>query len=129
MSRLIWVQQTWKVGDVQIFECAPDGEKIQGERDAIDLIGEARRHGASLVVIPVERLDDDFFRLRTRVAGDFMQKFVTYRLRLALVGDISRHLNESSALQDFVREANRGPHVWFLASREELDQRLLRDAG
>ncbi|HXN48694.1 MAG TPA: DUF4180 domain-containing protein [Bryobacteraceae bacterium] len=94
------------MGEVQIYECAPDGEKIKGERDAIELIGEARRHGASLMVIPAERLDDHFFRLRTRIAGDIIQKFVTYRLRLAIVGDISRHLNESSALRDFVREAN-----------------------
>jgi hypothetical protein len=31
-------------------------------------------------------------------------------------------------LRDFVYEANRGPHVWFLASREELDRRLAREA-
>ena len=109
---------------IQVLECAPDGERIKSERDAIELIGEAGQHGASLVVIPAERLDDDFFRLRTRIAGDIIQKFVTYRLRLAIVGDISQHLNESSTLRDFVREANRGPHVWFLASREELEKRL-----
>lgn len=120
------MRQTWGMGEVQIYECAPDGKKLKNERDAIELIAEAAQHGASLIVIPAERLDDDFFRLRTRIAGEMIQKFVTYRLRLAIVGDISRHLNESSSLRDFVREANRGPHVWFLANREELGQRLLR---
>jgi hypothetical protein len=44
-----------------------------------------------------------------------------------IVGDISAHLAESSALRDFVYEANRGRNVWFLANREELEQRLLTD--
>ena len=124
----MWVRQTWSMAEVQIYECEPDGKKLKSERDAIELIGEALRRGASLVVIPAETLDDDFFRLRTRIAGDIVQKFVTYRLRLAIVGDISRHLSESSALRDFVRESNRGDQVWFVANRDELDQRLLRDA-
>ena len=82
------------------------------------------RSHATLIVIPVECLDDDFFRLQTRIAGELIQKFVQYRRRLAIVGDISRHLAESSALRAFVYESNRGNEVWFLATREELEQRL-----
>ena len=53
-----------------------------------------------------------------------MQKFVNYRRRLAVVGDVSRQLAESSALRDFVREANRGSQLWFLADDGALDDRL-----
>jgi Domain of unknown function (DUF4180) len=42
------------------------------------------------------------------LAGEFAQKFVNYRLRLAIVGDISQHLAGSEALCDFVAETNRG---------------------
>ena len=63
------------------------------------MIGAARGESASLVALPVERLHEDFFRLRTGVAGEFVQKFVTYRVRLAIVGDIARHLSESEALR------------------------------
>ena len=48
------------------------------------MIGEAIEHRAGLVLIPVERLEDEFFRLRTRVAGEIVQKFVNYGLRLAI---------------------------------------------
>ena len=61
---------------VSHFACAAEGKKLRSDRDAVDLIGEA--HGRDLILIPAERLDDDFFHLRTGVAGAFLQKFVTY---------------------------------------------------
>ena len=66
--------------------------------DAVELIGKTFENRATLIVIPVECLDDEFFRLKTRIAGELIQKFVQYRRRLVIVGDISRHLAESSAL-------------------------------
>ena len=101
-----------------------EGRKLRNDRDALELIGEARHAGARLVAIPVERFEEDFFHLRTRVAGEIIQKFVTYGVHLAIVGDISAYLHESSALRDFVYECNRGRHIWFVATREELEQRL-----
>ncbi|MGA2135550.1 MAG: DUF4180 domain-containing protein [Bryobacteraceae bacterium] len=69
-------------------------------------------------------MGDDFFKLRTRIAGEFVQKFVTYRVRLAIAGDISGYLEGSSALRDFVVECNRGSQVWFVADAQELQTRL-----
>ncbi|MFI5353354.1 MAG: DUF4180 domain-containing protein [Candidatus Binatales bacterium] len=111
---------------VRVFECAAEGPLIRNDRDAADLINTAWEHHARLVVMPIERLGDDFFRLKTRIAGEVIQKFVTYRLRIAIVGDISRYVAESSALRDFVYESNRGDQVWFVASREELAGRVER---
>ncbi|MFH0518355.1 DUF4180 domain-containing protein [Streptomyces sp. M41] len=110
--------------DVRVLRCAPDGPALDGESAALDLIGDAFGQEAELVVVPVERVGDDFFRLRSGVAGAVMQKFVTYRLRLAVVGDISRHIAESSSLRDFVHETNQGGHIWFLPTYDALDTRL-----
>ncbi len=114
---------------VRVFECAGEGPRPRNDRDAADLINTAWEHRDALIVLPVERLGDDFFRLRTRIAGEIIQKFVTYGLRVAIVGDISRYVAESSALRDFVYESNRGDQVWFVASREELEKRLETAAG
>ncbi|MGA7871873.1 MAG: DUF4180 domain-containing protein [Candidatus Binatus sp.] len=114
----------YELHGVRILECAPDREKLRTYRDAVDLVGKAFENRATLIVIPVECLDDDFFRLRTRIAGELIQKFVQYRRRLAIVGDISRHLAESSALRALVNESNRGKEVWFAASLAELNDRL-----
>lgn len=104
--------------------CGADGEPVRGEREATDLLGNAFHHGAAWVAVPVERLTDDFFRLRTRVAGDIVQKFVNYRIGLAVLGDVSHHVARSTALRDFVRESNRGGQLWFLADLAELRARL-----
>jgi hypothetical protein len=110
------------VAPISYFACAADGRKLRSDRDAVDLIGEAQ--GVDLIVIPAERLDEDFFRLRTGVAGAFLQKFATYQRRVAILGDISRHIQESAALRDFVVEANRSDHVWFIETIEDLGRRL-----
>ncbi|MFE6177262.1 DUF4180 domain-containing protein [Streptomyces sp. NPDC056464] len=114
--------------DVRVLRCAPDGPALDGESAALDLIGDAIGQEAELVAVPVERVADEFFRLRSGVAGAVMQKFVTYRQRLVVVGDISRHVAGSTALRDFVHETNSGNHIWFLPTFDDLDARL-RPAG
>jgi hypothetical protein len=109
---------------VRLLECDAEGTPLRNNRELNDLISTAWEHRAKMVVIPVERLGDDFFRLRTGIAGEIVQKIVQYHLRLAIVGDISRYVDESTALRDFVRESNRGDQIWFVATREELEERL-----
>src|SRR4051794_24317516 len=89
---------------IPVLVCTPDGEKLKSEREAVDLIGEALQQGAEIIIVPVERLEEDFFQLKTRLAGHIIQKFVTYRRRLVILGDISRYVTESSAFKAFVYE-------------------------
>jgi hypothetical protein len=105
---------------VPTLVCAVDGPELRDERDAVDVIGMAFQHEAD----PVERLAEDFFTLSTGVAGGIVQKFVNYRLRLAIVGDISRFTAVSAALRDFVAETNRGKQLWFVETEADLDTRL-----
>ena len=116
----------YELHGVRVLECVPDGAKLQTYGDAVDLIGKTFENRATLIVIPVECLDDEFFQLKTRIAGELIQKFVQYRRRLVIVGDISGFLAQSSALRAFVNESNRGKEVWFLASLEDLNDRLER---
>ena len=108
----------------RVLRCAPEGPALDGESAALDLVGDALGQDAELVAVPAGRVAEDFFRLRSGVAGAVAQKFVQYRLRLAVVGDISRHLAESSALRDFVYESNQGRGLWFVADDGELSDRL-----
>lgn len=112
------------IGGVAAHVLAPDGPLLDGERAATDLIGEALGAGAAILVVPVGRLAPGFLALRTRIAGEAIQKFVNYGLRVAFLGDISEAVAASDALRDFVRESNRGRHVWFVADEAELAEKL-----
>lgn len=112
---------------VRILECATEGPQLRTDRDAVDLVGVAMSNNAWFLVIPTERLADDFFQLKTRVAGEMIHRITLYKMRVAIIGEISRHLDESLAFRDFVYEANRGNQIWFVANIEELEERLKRE--
>jgi hypothetical protein len=109
---------------VPILLCATDGPTVRTEDDALGLIVDAGSQGAELVVVPVERLAAEFFDLSSGIAGAIVQKFVNYRMRLAVLGDISDKAEASKALRDFVHETNLGRQFWFVADTDELDKRL-----
>ncbi|SMH44830.1 protein of unknown function [Rathayibacter oskolensis] len=101
-----------------------EGGALSTPEDALALIAETYGGDTETIVVPVGRLDPEFFRLRSGIAGEFVQRFVNYRKRLVIVGDITEHVSASSALHDFVLESNRGDHLWFAAALEALDARL-----
>ncbi|WP_159604476.1 DUF4180 domain-containing protein [Agromyces humi] len=115
--------------DIRMLHLEPEGHLISTPDDASDLVGSAWSHHANLIVLPVSRLDPEFFRLSTGIAGEIVQKLVNYRLRLAVVGDITDHLAESNALRDFVWESNRGDQIWFVDDEAALREKLAKRGG
>ena len=109
---------------IRVLHLEAEGETLSTPDDAADLVGSAWSHDAAMVAVPAERFDAAFFDLRSGIAGEITQKLVNYRIRLAVVGDISEHVAASDALRDYVWESNRGDHVWFLADRAELEAKL-----
>lgn len=108
---------------VPVLICADDGPAVTDGQGALDVIG-ATYCRADVVALPVTRLDPRFFDLTSGLAGDILQKFVNYRLRLAIIGDIGDHLAASAALRALVHESNRGRHVWFVPDLDALDTHL-----
>ncbi|AZZ52838.1 MULTISPECIES: DUF4180 domain-containing protein [Rathayibacter] len=105
-----------------------DGPALSTSEDALAVIGEIYGSDAETIVVPVGRLDPEFFRLRSGIAGEFVQRFVMYGKRLVVVGDITEQVSASSTLHDFVVESNRGDHLWFVPALDALDARL-RDSA
>jgi len=113
-----------EIAGTVVLSTPAEGTPVRGDGDVMDLIGDALGNHAEVVVLPVDRLDESFFSLRTGVAGAIVQKFVNYRVKLAVIGDISGFVDRSTAMRDFVTEANRGRQVWFLPEMEALNARL-----
>ncbi|MBP6545448.1 MAG: DUF4180 domain-containing protein [Phenylobacterium sp.] len=108
----------------RIWLCDAQGPRLSSGRDATDIIGDAYGADVAVIALPAARLADEVFDLRTRLAGEFVQKFVNYGVALAIVGDISAHVAASTALRDFVTESNRGRHLWFVENLDALAARL-----
>jgi hypothetical protein len=121
--------RTDELSGIRVLHLDAEGDPISTPDDAADLVGSAWSHRATMVAIPLARLDPKFFNLRSGVAGEITQKLVNYRLQLAVLGDLSPQLEKSSALRDWVRESNAGDHIWFLDDALALEDKLARRAA
>ena len=110
--------------DLRVLAVPAEGAPIGDESAALDVVGDALGVGAQVVSIPVARLAPEFFRLRSGVAGAVTAKFANYRLRLVVVGDPALHGPPTGPVEDWMREANRGRTLWFVADDAELERRL-----
>ncbi|SHH94230.1 protein of unknown function [Sporobacter termitidis DSM 10068] len=86
--------------------------RLESVQDILDLIVSASfmAHSAGVVVFR-ETLPERFFDLKSGLAGDMLQKFSNYNLRLAIVGDFSGYTSKS--LKDFIYECNKGRLIFF----------------
>ena len=68
------------------------------------------------MIVHKDSLGDKFFDLKTKFAGEILQKFSNYNVTLAIAGDFSQYTSKS--LKDFIRECNRGRHVFFVKDED-----------
>lgn len=111
-------------GDLRILRLEADGPVISTADEASDLAGNAWMDHAEIIVLPVARIDPEFFRLESQFAGEFVQKLVNYQVKLAVLGDITEFVARSRAFRDFVWESNRAEHVWFFPDEAALSAKL-----
>ncbi len=65
---------------------------------------------------------EDFFILSTGAAGEILQKFINYHVKVAIWGDYSRYT--SKPLKDFIYESNNGRDFFFVETKEEAIRKL-----
>lgn len=109
--------QSYKINGTEIAEIISDEVIIQNADDALDLLGNVYYQGFDKMIIHQKNLTPDFFDLKNKMAGEILQKFTNYRVRLAIVGDFSTF--SSNSLTDFIYESNKGKHINFLTSVSE----------
>jgi len=67
-------------------------------------------------------INPDFFDLKTGFAGEILQKFSNYKVKLAIIGDFSSFTSKS--LRDFILESNKHGHINFVSTIDEARVRL-----
>jgi Domain of unknown function (DUF4180) len=109
--------ETHNINNTKIAEVISDETVINKTEDGLDLLGNLYYQGFDRIVINEKNITQDFFDLKTGMAGEILQKFSNYRVRLAIVGDFSKYTSKS--LKDFIYESNKGRQINFLATIEE----------
>jgi hypothetical protein len=90
--------------------------------DALDILGNVYYQGFDKVIIHEKNITKDFFDLKNCMAGEILQKFSNYRVKLAIVGDFSQYTSKS--IRDFIYESNKTGHILFVTTVEEAIDKL-----
>ncbi len=95
---------------------------ITGVQAAMDLMTDVLYHyGCDTILIHRKNICPEFFDLSTRLAGEILQKYTTYHVKIAIIGNFD---DASSSLKDFIRECNKGNQIFFLPTQQEALQKL-----
>lgn len=89
--------------DEKIAEIVANDLVIKSIEDGIDLIGNVYYQGYDHMIVAEKNITPEFFDLSTKMAGEILQKFSNYKMRLAIVGDFSNY--QSQSFKDFVTRA------------------------
>ena len=108
--------------DVQISEVLSEEILIRNAADALDLLGNVYYQGFDCMILHKKNIIPEFFDLKNGMAGEILQKFSNYRVRLAIVGDFTPLIGES--IRDFMLESNKGRQITFANTTEEALRRL-----
>lgn len=104
--------ETHTINSIKIAEVISDEVIIKNAEDGLDLLGNLYYQDFDKIIIRAHNITTDFFDLKNGIAGEILQKFSNYRVRLAIVGDFSQYTSKS--IIDFIYESNNGKQVNFL---------------
>lgn len=112
-----------EAGGVMIAVVQSDELVIGDVQSALDLMATVRYEtDCDRMMINKSLLSEDFFDLKTRLAGEILQKFINYRMKVAIIGDFSVYASKS--LKDFIYESNNGNDIFFLPTQEQAIEKL-----
>lgn len=111
--------------DNKILALVTGNEKIITDvQSALDIAMSAKYDiNTNKIIIDKKIIAEDFFILSTGLAGEILQKYINYDVKIAIYGDYSRYT--SKPLKDFIYESNKGNDVFFVSSKDEAVEKLI----
>jgi hypothetical protein len=117
---------TIKENNVEIAVVSSNEILIKDVQSALDFIGTLNYEtGCNRVILNKTAICEDFFNLRTKLAGEILQKFINYQVKIAIIGDFSVYTSKS--LKDFIYESNNGKDIFFLSNEKEAAEKLSKN--
>ncbi|WP_024621799.1 DUF4180 domain-containing protein [Metaclostridioides mangenotii] len=112
-----------KRGESKVVIVDSVDKSIKNTGDAMDIMASiSYNYKCQKFVIKKENIVEEFFDLKTRLAGEILQKYTNYSMKVAIVGDFSVY--ESKSLKDFIYECNHGKQIFFVENIDDALDRL-----
>ncbi|MGN7385316.1 DUF4180 domain-containing protein [Paenibacillus sp. SAFN-117] len=116
--------QIREIENKKYIELISAAEPLGTENDALDLIALCWEHGINALMIHYTALSEDFFKLKTKSAGNIIQKFINYGIKAAAI--IPRETIQKGRFKEMAMETNKGNHFRLYESIEEAEKWLLK---
>ena len=104
--------KTHNIEDTKVAEIITDKVILRSTEDGLDLLGNLYYQGFDKIIIHEKNITPEFFDLKTKIAGEILQKFAQYQMPLIIVGDFSKY--KSKSLNDFIFESNKSQQINFI---------------
>lgn len=102
--------------------CNSEDVLITRLEDAMSIIGQFYYEPIDGIILFDKNIVDAFFDLKSKLAGDILQKFTQYQIKLAIVGDFDNY--SSKSLKQFISESNAHGQIVFTNSLEGAISKL-----
>ncbi len=116
--------KTIPLGKKIIVECLPDGGILTNEQAALDLVGICGYEQTDCILLYSSNLSEDFYNLKSGLAGQVMLKWTNYRIKAAAV--IPPEKIGSGRFYEMVIETNRRNDFRVFSDRESAIEWLER---
>ncbi len=108
---------------IDIAVLSSDDLLITDVQSALDLIATVNYEvDCNRIILDKSLICEEFFDLKTRLAGEILQKFINYQFKIAIVGDFSVYTSKS--LADFIYECNQGKDIFFFADEKQAIEKF-----
>lgn len=104
--------KTHNIDNTKVAEIITDKVILRSTEDGLELLGNLYYQGFDKIIIHEKNITPEFFDLRTKIAGEILQKFAQYQMPLIIVGDFSKY--QSKSLNDFIFESNKSKQINFI---------------
>jgi DNA-binding PadR family transcriptional regulator len=109
--------------DKKYIECDSSETPLRSEQDALDLMAVCFENDMHLLMLHSEVLTDDFFKLKTGLAGQILQKLINYQIKTVLV--LANEEKVKGKFKDLMTEVNRGNDYRVFGNRIDAEAWLL----
>ncbi|MDM5277511.1 DUF4180 domain-containing protein [Paenibacillus silvae] len=95
------------------------------EEDAVNLVALCKENESNLLLLHSQAISEDFFKLRTGVAGQMIQKWINYHVKTAAV--IPKEMVNQGRFKEMALESKKSNHFRMFETRDDAENWLLHE--